>query len=112
MNTSDYLTYRGQCRQLVEAACANDPALTLVRGFYICPVWGRQMHWWAKQADGTIVDPSVKQFPTAGTGAEYIEFDGTIECEFCHKSVNEEDSYMVEHHAYCSYECYGHDVGF
>ena len=90
----------------------SDPSLRLVRGFYHCPLWGKQNHWWCVRSDGTIVDPTVKQFPTAGAGAEYEEFDGRIECEYCTKKVPEVDAYMVDQHAYCSGTCYGHDVGF
>jgi hypothetical protein len=109
---TDYLTYRGKCKKLAEAACAADSSLRLVRGFYHCPMWGKQAHWWAVRTNGEIVDPSVKQFPTAGAMAEYEEFDGNIECEFCHKSVPEAEAYRYAQHAYCSYECFGHNVGF
>ena len=109
---TDYLNYRGRCRELAEAEITKDATLVLVRGWYLCPLWGQQAHWWCRRPDGTIVDPSVKQFPTAGVGAEYIEFDGMIECEYCHREVKEEDAYMYAHHAYCSYACFGHDVGF
>lgn len=109
---SDYLTYRGKCRELAEEAAKQDPTLKLVRGHYLCPFWGSQAHWWCVRPDGEIVDPSVKQFPTAGVGAEYVEFDGMFECEYCGKEIREEDAYKVDHHVYCSGECYGHDVGF
>jgi len=49
---------------------------------------------------------------TAGVGAAYSEYDGNIECEYCTKVVLEQDAYFVEHHVYCSGECYAHDVGF
>jgi hypothetical protein len=109
---SDYLQFRGKCKELSEAAAQVDTSLRVVRGFYLCPMWGKQQHWWCVSPDGTIVDPSVKQFPTAGVGAEYVEFDGNIECEYCAKSVPEQDACHVDHHVYCSDECYGHDVGF
>ena len=109
---SDYLEFRGKCKEMAEAAILANPALRLVRGYYLCPLWGKQAHWWCVSPDGTIVDPTVKQFPTKGAAAEYIEFDGNIECEYCRKEVLEADVYRHEHHAYCSYECYGHDVGF
>lgn len=64
------------------------------------------------KVDGTVVDPSVKQFPTAGVGAEYVEFDGTIDCEHCGKGVPENDIYRVDQHAYCSDACYARDIGF
>jgi len=109
---TDYSRYRGKCKEMSEAACAADPTLRLVRGFYHCPIWGQQQHWWTERADGTIVDPTVRQFPTAGAGATYEEYDGIIECEYCSKRVSEDDACMVEHHAYCSDSCYARDIGF
>lgn len=109
---SDYGKFRGRCKELSQEAITADPTLRLVRGWYHCPLWGKQAHWWCVRPDGTVVDPTVSQFPTRGSGAEYEEFDGTFECEYCGKSVVEVDGYRVEHHFYCSYECYGHDVGF
>jgi hypothetical protein len=110
---TDYLTYRGKCKELAEDAAAKDSSLRVVRGHYLCPMWGMQAHWWCARPDGTIVDPAVKQFPTAGVGADYIEFDGNIECEYCHKKVAEDEAYQyMRIHVYCSYECFGHDVGF
>lgn len=109
---SDYGKYRGRCKEMADDAFAHDQSLTVVCGWYICPFWGKQAHWWCVRPDGTIVDPSVKQFPTAGAGAEYVPYAGQVECEYCNKSVAESDVYAVDHHVYCSYECYGHDVGF
>ena len=109
---SDYAIYRGKCKELAQAECSKDSALRLVRGYYFCPLWGKQAHWWCEKPDGTVVDPSVSQFPTKGAGATYEEFDGNIECEYCGKTVPEQEMYRYEHHAYCSYSCFGHDVGF
>jgi len=72
---SDYLEFRGKCKEMAEDAVRADLSLRLVRGFY-------------------------------------VEFDGNVECEFCQKIVPEADVYRYAQHAYCSYECYGHDVGF
>lgn len=109
---SNYLEFRGKCKELSEALIKEDPTLRLVRGYYHCPVWGKQAHWWCCDQNGKILDPSVKQFPTQGAIATYEEYDGNIECEYCNKVVPEEEAYWVEHHAYCSGECYMHDVGF
>ena len=111
MYESDYVKFRGRCKEYCEAAIAEDPSLTLVRGHYMDWIWGPQQHWWLKRSDGSIYDPTSAQFPTKGT-AEYVEFDGYLECEYCGKSVREEDVYSVGHHVYCCGECYGHDVGF
>ena len=109
--TTEYLTFRGKCKELSEQACNDDSSLRLVRGFYHCPIWGKQQHWWAARADGTIADLTARQFPSKGTG-DYEEYDGRIDCEYCGKVVAEDQAYMVEHHAYCSDVCYGHDIGF
>lgn len=109
---SDYITYRGHCKELAEAEVKHDPSLRIVRGWYFCPVWGKQAHWWCEKSDGTVIDPSVKQFPTKGLGAIYEEYDGNIECEYCGKNTAENDAYFYGHHAYCSYQCFGHDIGF
>jgi hypothetical protein len=64
----DYAKYRGRCREMSEALCAQDSTLTLVRGHYFCPFWGEQAHWWCQRSDGTIVDPTARQFPSKGAG--------------------------------------------
>lgn len=107
---SDYLKYRGKCKEMSEALVVADPTLTLVRGYYFCPIWGEQPHWWAKRPDGTIVDPTKDQFPSKGLG-HYIEFDGNIECSNCGKLIKEEDADIDGRYAFCSYECHGHFVG-
>jgi hypothetical protein len=108
---SDYMKYRGKCKQMAEAAIAADPTLTLVRGFYHCPMWGEQQHWWAVKPDGTIVDPTARQFPSKGAGT-YVVFSGICTCKYCGKEVLEEEATFAGHHVYCCGECYGHDVGF
>lgn len=105
----NYIKYRGKCKQFCDEAIEKDPTLKLVRGHYYCPIWGEQQHWWTVREDGSIYDPTKLQFPSGGNGV-YAEFDGHINCEYCHKSVKEEDAYFVYHHVYCSGECYYRDV--
>lgn len=107
---SDYLKYRGKCKEMAEAAVAADPSLTLVRGHYCCPIWGEQQHWWCKKPDGAIVDPTKNQFPSRGIG-EYFEFNGTISCANCGKEIHEDDADIDGNYAFCSYECHGRFVG-
>lgn len=109
--SSDYLQYRGKCKELSQQAVAADPSLELVRGTYVCPMWGEQHHWWCKTADGTIVDPSVAQFPTKGIGAEYVEFDGIVHCANCHQAVPEEHATFDGRYAFCSTKCNMRFVG-
>ncbi len=107
---SDYLKFRGRCRELSEAAVAENPLLRLVRGHYIDPQWGVQPHWWTVRPDGTIHDPTAAQFPSKGLG-EYVEFDGFVECEECGERVAEADARFDGRHAFCSYTCHGRHVG-
>ena len=83
MEQSNYSKYRGKCKEYVDKAVQADPTLRVVRGHYHCPFWGKQEHWWCERPDGSIYDPTVKQFPTAGACAEYEELDETRICEEC-----------------------------
>lgn len=107
---SDYEKYRGKCKEFSEALVASDPSLTLVRGYYFCPSWGEQQHWWCKKADGTIVDPTKDQFPSRGHGT-YVEFDGNIACSECGKEVKEEEALIHGRYAFCSGDCNARFVG-
>jgi hypothetical protein len=110
---TNYQKYRGKCQNLCDKLLKEDPTLTLVRGHYICPQWGPQAHWWCIDTEGNIVDPSVKQFPTEGVGATYVEYDGMVECSECKKKLKEEDA-LIEgngNHAFCNSTCYGRYVG-
>lgn len=101
---SDYQKYRGKCKELSEAAAAADRNLRLVRGWYYCPIWGKQEHWWNERADGTILDLTKDQFPSKGIG-EYVEFNGYYQCEECGKAVSEEDAVICGNYVVCSNRC-------
>lgn len=107
---ADYLRYRGKCREFCDAAIAADSSLTLVRGYYICPFWGKQEHWWTVRVDGTIHDPTAAQFPSRGHG-DYEPFDGTVECAECGKSMPEADASFHGNYAFCSCLCQCRFVG-
>ncbi len=106
----DYTKYRGKCKEMSEALIVDDPTLTLVRGHYMDPAWGKQPHWWCKKPDGTIVDPTKDQFPSKGCST-YVEFDGTLPCSECGKIMKEQDADFDGNYAFCSYECHGRSVG-
>lgn len=109
---TDYLKYRGKCKEMCEALIANDPSLRLVRGHYYCPIWrSNEQHWWCEDQDGMVVDPTKDQFPSKGLGF-YVEFDGMVECSNCGKEMNEDEiGYSESRYVFCSYECYGRFVG-
>jgi hypothetical protein len=111
MNNSDYILYRGKCKEMSEAAVAADPTLTLVRGHYFCPIWNSdEPHWWTVRQDGTIYDPTARQFPSKGMGI-YTPFDGMVSCAECGKTVHEDKADIEGNYAFCSYECHGRFVG-
>lgn len=108
---SDYIKYRGKCREYCEAAIKEDPTLTIVRGHYFCPMWNTdEQHWWCVKPDGTIVDPTARQFPSKGHGV-YTPFNGYITCEECSKEVAEANAYIQGCHTFCSSKCFARCVG-
>lgn len=107
----NYLKFRGKCKELSEELCANNPNLTLVRGYYFCPIWNsEEQHWWCKDKTGKIIDPSKDQFPSRGLGF-YREFDGTLECSNCGKSMLESEAMFDSNYAFCSTACNMRFVG-
>lgn len=105
MEQSNYTKYRGNCKKMCDNAIKNDPTLTFVRGHYFCPIWNcDNQHWWTVRKDGSIYDPSRKQFPSHGHGI-YEEFNGNIDCETCKKTMPEEHARWVGNYAVCSDKC-------
>ena len=107
---SDYVKYRGKCKEYVDKALEEDPTLKAVRGHYYCPMWGKQAHWWCVKQDGTIYDPTVDQFPNPHVG-EYIPFDGIMSCDECGKIIKEEEADIDGNYAFCSLSCHMRFVG-
>lgn len=102
---------RGKCKELSEAAVMENPTLTLVRGHYLCPFWGKQQHWWTTRPDGSVYDPTAEQFPSHGMG-KYVPFDGMVPCAECGEEMPEgEVEYADGRYVFCSYLCYGRFVG-
>lgn len=110
MSESDYLKYRGKCKEMCLELLEKDPTLTLVRGHYWDAFWGEQPHWWLTNTKGEIVDPTKDQFPTKGAG-DYIPFNGMVKCSECGKEGKEEDFDHAYNYSFCSYECHGKFVG-
>lgn len=107
---TDYIKYRGKCKEFCEELVAKDPSLRMVRGHYEDTFWGKQPHWWCVDIVGNIVDPTVKQFADGGMG-EYIEFDGWCECSQCGKRIHESEARFESRYAFCSYTCNMRFVG-
>lgn len=64
------LYLRGSCGSLSAEAVRRFPELRLVRGR--C---GWSEHWWCLAPDGTIIDPTVKQFRAGITAGDYRFLD-------------------------------------
>lgn len=64
----------GKCGTYSRLMKQQFPELTLIRGHYLCPLWGQREHWWLVASDGSIVDPTYQQFPSKGEG-DYIPLD-------------------------------------
>lgn len=55
---------RGRCSSATIEMVEAFPELRRARGHYVCPIWGRQEHWWCVAPDGSVVDPTGHQFPS------------------------------------------------
>jgi hypothetical protein len=101
----NYSMYRGKCREMSEAAVAENSNLRLVRGYYWCPVLNtKNPHWWTVDGDGVIFDPTRLQFPSAGIGT-YEEFNGFVTCAECGVEVSENEAVTEGNYTCCSYRC-------
>ena len=63
----------GNCKMWANKMQDKFPELTIVWGFYHCQCWGKIEHWWLKDKQDTIIDPTEHQFPGFGRGY-YIEW--------------------------------------
>lgn len=103
---------RGKCLEKSQELVAANPELTLVRGWYFEPMWNREeMHWWTKDANGVINDPTRVQFPSNGCLDYYREFNGSYDCEECGTSVLEENAVPMGRYITCSTRCARRLVG-
>jgi len=110
MEESDYIKYRGRCKEFVDKAITDDPTLIAIRGYYYDIFEGRRAHWWCKRPDGSIFDPTALQFTTKGKGV-YEEFDGIVECSECGKEMTEDEAIFESNYAFCSTKCHMRFVG-
>ena len=105
---------RGKCKEECEKLILEQPNLELVRGYYYEYSWGdkaKQQHWWCKDLEGNIIDPTASQFPSGGIEDFYEEFTGVVECEECGQGIKEEEAYMMGRFPVCSSECARNLVG-
>lgn len=58
----------GTCAEITDKMNKEFPELRRVRGHYFCTVLGNREHWWLVDECGEIIDPTVGQFPSLGSG--------------------------------------------
>lgn len=92
-----------KCAEITLAMAEEFLELDRVRGIYHCPIWGKRTHWWLKDEDGNVVDPTAKQFPSGGIG-EYQEITNDEECPTGRCPNCGEMTYKFE--TVCSAKCY------
>lgn len=63
----------GRCETASKEMQTAFPELRLVRGYVLVFGWGQRGHWWLEAPDGTVVDPTVGQFPE-GRVLDYDEW--------------------------------------
>jgi len=111
MSLSDYMKYRGKCQEFVERAIKEDVSLTPIRGWYFCPIENKEyQHWWCLKEDGSIYDPTSKQFSSKGNGI-YREYVGILECSHCGKEMEESEAQFEGNYFFCSTRCHLRFVG-
>ena len=100
-----YKIYRGKCTKWCEAIAEIDPSVEVVKGFYHCPIDGKEEHTWLRHIEtGEIIDPTVMQFKS--THGEYEEWDRkTWDCPNCGERVDIEKAQKCGRVPFCSSEC-------
>lgn len=64
----DHAAAYGNCAEVTARMVEAFPDLRRVSGFYHCWAWGRRQHFWCVTNVGEVVDPTARQFPSAGAG--------------------------------------------
>ena len=98
-NTDDVI---GKCEDVTKEMQEVFPELYRVRGFYHCSPILKREHWWLKDKNGKIIDPTKKQF--ISDGGTYEEWNEGAE-EPSGKCLNCGD-YCYKGSNFCKSECY------
>ncbi len=53
-----------KCIEITLAMGKEFPELQRRKGFFHDGIWGRRTHWWLRDENGNIIDPTAKQHPT------------------------------------------------
>jgi len=85
------------------------PELVLCRGYYVSVLDGSRPHWWLKDAEGSVIDPTAAQFQMKDGGV-YQEYEESIhgelpigKCMNCGSEVFESENPPAS--CCCSPEC-------
>lgn len=100
----------GQCARATQSMVVVFPELRRVCGHFYDLRIGEREHWWCVAPDGTIVDPTLIQFPSGRLGA-YVELDPneprpTGKCPNCGEYIYDgryvHERCEAEYVAYCN----------
>ena len=106
MSDTNYVKYRGKCKEFCQELIQSNPDFKLVRGYYYEPLWDREEeHWWCVDGSNEIHDPTRMQYPSGGIKEFYREFDGTLDCAECGKTITESEIVSIGRYAVCSKRC-------
>lgn len=65
----------GKCERAAKLMAQEFPELRVAKGHVLDACWGQRGHWWCIAPDGTVVDPTVGQFPNVLRYDEFKEGD-------------------------------------
>ncbi len=98
----------GLCYKAAHDMAEAFPSLAVVSGHALCLYpWGKRGHWWCVEPNGTIVDPTAKQFPAIGRYEPYTEGDDIRlgKCMSCGDEIWGSDPEAVYSTILCSKDC-------
>ncbi len=73
-NVPEHKDAYGKCASVVKAMAEAFPELRVVKG-HVFTTWGKRAHWWLTTPNGTIVDPTVRQFEAVGEYEPWVPGD-------------------------------------
>lgn len=102
-------TAYGKCREVCDEMLKHFPELKLVGGYIYDASWGQRGHWWLVDEQGTIIDPTLIQFPCPSGIYDAFGEDNpqpTGMCpncgEYCYDGEYVHEKCAASYAAYCS----------
>jgi len=96
----------GTCEKYSKLMKAEFPGLILVKGFFVNNLDEPFQHWWLKDEEGKVIDPTVHQFLFKGTYREVVGEEPIGKCMNCGDLIY---ASRYDSRYFCSSRC--HDEG-